>query len=213
MPDAVPLKTFSRKDVQARTASAPLTSTANRVEDNSTIVVPLPSPEEYVRKIETLWREAQKRFVAIGKYLLLARERHRGEFEKTILPRLSFKRAVAHQLMSVAEALKEQRFREEELPRSYSAAYHLTLIPENRLSLARERLLVRPEASRSEIKSFLDEIRVESGTASDRRLVLLRRRDSLVKKVAKLTRELSAIQAELGKTGPTLIDGEVDEDA
>ena len=118
MHDAVPLRTFSRKDVQARTASAPLTSTANRVEDNSTIVVPLPSPEEYVRKIETLWREAQKRFVAIGKYLLLARERHRGEFERAILPRLSFKRAVAHQLMSVAEALKEQRFREEELPRS-----------------------------------------------------------------------------------------------
>jgi hypothetical protein len=204
-----PLKTFSPKDIKARAAAAPIISTTSRSEDFAATIVPLNRPEDYVREIGKLWDEAQRRFLSIGRYLLHAITANKGEFESKILPQLPFGRAVAYQLREVAEAVEKGRFREAELPRSYSAAYYLTLVPEHHIPLARNRGLVRPQAARSEIMRFLSEIKPADASAVKRRDDLIRRREILTRQIARLSEEISQIERELG-VRPLVIEGQVE---
>jgi len=204
-----PLKTFSAKDIKARAAAAPIVSTTSRTEDFAATVVPLNRPEDYVREIGKLWDEAQRRFLSIGRYLRHAIQANRGEFEAKILPQLPFGRAVAYQLREVAEAVETGRFREAELPRSYSAAYYLTLVPEQHIPLARNRGLVRPQAARSEIMRFLAEVRPAGASDATRRGELLKRREILVRQMERIRRELAEIESELG-SGTMEIEGEAE---
>jgi hypothetical protein len=200
-------KTFSARDIKARAASAPIKSTTTRLEDFSATIVPLHRPEDYVREIGKLWDEAQRRFLSIGRYLRHAIRANKGEFESKILPQLPFGRAVAYQLREVAEAVENGRFLEQELPRSYSAAYYLTLVPEAHVELARSRGLVSPQAARSEIMRFLKDLAPSQGSDAKRREALRRRREVLVRQITRLREELSEIDAEIG---PMLtIEGEV----
>ena len=204
-----PLKTFSAKDIKARAAVAPIVSTTSRAEDFAATIVPLNRPEDYVREIGKLWDEAQRRFLSIGRYLRHAIQANRGEFEAKILPQLPFGRAVAYQLREVAEAVETGRFREAELPRSYSAAYYLTLVPEQHLSLARSRGLVRPQAARSEIMRFLAEIKPVDTSTAKRRENLLKRREFLVRQMARIHGEIAEIERELA-TGDLIVDGQAE---
>ncbi|MDT8263764.1 hypothetical protein [Roseomonas mucosa] len=204
-----PLKTFSAKDIKARAAVAPIVSTTSRAEDFAATIVPLNRPEDYVREIGKLWDEAQRRFLSIGRYLRHAIQANRGEFEAKILPQLPFGRAVAYQLREVAEAVETGRFREAELPRSYSAAYYLTLVPEQHLSLARSRGLVRPQAARSEIMRFLAEIKPVDTSTAKRRENLLKRREFLVRQMARIHGEIAEIESELA-TGDLIVDGQAE---
>ncbi|MCG7354296.1 MULTISPECIES: hypothetical protein [Roseomonas] len=204
-----PLKTFSAKDIKARAAVAPIVSTTSRAEDFAATIVPLNRPEDYVREIGKLWDEAQRRFLSIGRYLRHAIQANRGEFEAKILPQLPFGRAVAYQLREVAEAVETGRFREAELPRSYSAAYYLTLVPEQHLSLARSRGLVRPQAARSEIMRFLAEIKPVDTSTAKRRENLLKRREFLVRQMARIRGEIAEIESELA-TGDLIVDGQAE---
>lgn len=194
----LPMKTFSAKDIKARAAAAPLVSTTSRAEDFATTIVPLNNPEAYVREIGKLWDEAQRRFLSIGRYLRHAIQANKGEFESKILPQLPFGRAVAYQLREVAEAVETGRFREAELPRSYSAAYYLTLVPEQHIPLARSRGLVRPQAARSEIMRFVAEFKPIENSTDKRRQQLLTRRNALARQMARIQQELIEIQNELG---------------
>jgi hypothetical protein len=202
-------KTFSAKDIKARAAMAPIVSTTSRAEDFAATILPLNRPEDYVREIDKLWAEAQKRFLTIGRYLRHAIRANKGEFESKILPQLPFGRAVAYQLREVAEAVETKRFQESELPRSYSAAYYLTLVPEKHISLARSRGLVRPQAARSEIMRFLKELVPANMSDGKRQEALARRREQIVKQIARLREEIAEIERELG--GPATIEGEAEE--
>lgn len=203
------LKTFSAKDIKARASAAPIVSTTTRSEDFAATIVPLNRPEDYVREIGKLWDEAQRRFLSIGRYLRHAIQANRGDFEAKILPQLPFGRAVAYQLREVADAVETGRFREAELPRSYSAAYYLTLIPDQHVPLARNRGLVRPQAARSEIMRFLAEIKPGDASSTKRREDLLRRRDVLNRQMARIREELADIERELGPEA-VVIDGQAE---
>ncbi len=196
------MKTFSPKDIKVRAATVPVTSTTNRLEEFSTTIIPLNRPEDYVREIGKLWDEAQRRFLAIGRYLRLAIKANKGEFEAKILPQLPFGRAVAYQLREVADAVESGRFVESELPRSYSAAYYLTLVPEVHVPLARSRGLIRPQAARSEIMRFIQEVSSSDGDATKRHVLLTRRRDVVMRHIDRLREELAEIEAELGPSCP-----------
>jgi hypothetical protein len=193
----LPMKTFSARDIKARAAAAPLVSTTSRAEDFATTIVPLDNPEAYVREIGKLWDEAQRRFLAIGRYLRHAIQANKGEFESKILPQLPFGRAVAYQLREVAEAVEAGRFHEAELPRSYSAAYYLTLVPEQHIPLARNRGLVRPQAARSEIIRFLAEFKPINVSTGKQRQELLKRQDTLARQMIRIQQEMAQIQKEL----------------
>lgn len=168
---------------------------SDRVRLLSNTLVALRTEEDAVREISKLWREAQERFLTIGRYLVRAKQQFRGEYERAILPQLPFGRQVAFQLRTVATAVDGGKIEEEVLPRSYSTAYSLvTLLPEH-LALARDRNLVRHDVARSEIEAFRRELR--RSLSAPARAALDEERRNLAKEIARLQRRIAEIDLEL----------------
>ena len=168
-----------------------------RMEAVRTVVERLPSRRAYAEELTRLWREAQDRFVAIGEYLLQAKETlPHGEYEKMVEADLPFGRAVAHTLRTVAVAVNEGRLARPELPRSYTTAYFLATLKPDHLALARERGLVRHDVSRSSVDAFRRELRGEDG-GRDRRLGLTRERERLNVQLAAIQARLIEIEQEM----------------
>ena len=178
----------------------------SRMESVRTIAERLPDRQAYVQELTRLWREAQDRFVAIGEYLLHAKEMlPHGEYEKMIASDLPFGRSVAHNLRTVAVAVREGRLSRPELPRSYTTAYFLATLEPNHLALARERGLVRHDVPRSSLNAFRRELRLPGPDGTT----------DLVKERVRLRMQLQAIQAriaeiddEMGLKDSTSNDGE-----
>jgi hypothetical protein len=160
--------------------------------------VPLGSREEYAKAIGDLWGEARAHFLAIGRYLMLAkRTLAHGEFEAMIRKDLPFGTHVAYQLREVAEAVDSGRLAEIELPPSYSVVYRLAKLPDAALAAARDWGLVRPNVTRRELEEFA---RVFRGPSTEQRTALERRRQRILAQQAKLTEELKRIEVELWGT-------------
>lgn len=175
-----------------------------RTEILSTTVIPLSTREEFAREISSLWADAQKRFIAIGRYLANAKTRlPRGEFEAMVDEDLPFGKNVAYQLRRVAEAVEQGRLREPELPPSYNTIYYLSTLSDGELEKARAKGIVRPDVTVHEVKAFKQSM-LRNATGLKRQSVLLRRRDRIIEKMDQLKMELKEIERELG---PTTIEG------
>lgn len=172
----------------------------------------LSTREAYAAEVSRLWHEAQDRFVAIGEYLVHAKETlPHGEYEKMVAHDLPFGRAVAHALRTVAFAVSDGKIARPELPRSYTTAYFLAALKPHHLTIARERGLLRADVPRSAVDAFRREMRTGLGN----------RRDELSKERARLRRQMETIRARLAEIeadiGPDhdqvwpLIEGEVTE--
>lgn len=168
-----------------------------RMEAVRIVVERLPSRQAYAEELTRLWREAQDRFVAIGEYLLQAKETlPHGEYEKMVEADLPFGRAVAHTLRTVAVAVNEGRLAKPELPRSYTTAYFLATLKPDHLALARERGLVRHDVPRSSVNAFRRELRVGNDEL-DRRLRLTNERERLNGQLAAIQTRLAEIEQAL----------------
>jgi hypothetical protein len=179
------LQKLSRSALRAEGAEQ-----ASRMEAVRTAAERLPTREAYVQELTRLWREAQDRFVAIGEYLMHAKETlAHGEYEKMVANDLPFGRAVAHSLRTVALAVQEGRLGKVELPRSYTTAYFLATLEPHHLALARERGLVRQDVPRSTIDAFRRELKDPQRKALDH--------PSLTKERLRLRTQMQAIQARL----------------
>lgn len=185
---------------------------AGRMEAVRTTAERLPTREAYAAEVSRLWHEAQDRFVAIGEYLVHAKETlPHGEYEKMVAYDLPFGRAVAHALRTVAFAVSNGRIAKPELPRSYTTAYFLAALKPHHLALARERGLLRADVPRSAVDAFRRELRSDSG---DRRDELGRERARLRKQMEVIRVRLAEIEADLGPDQGqawSLIEGEVAE--
>ena len=169
---------------------------ANRMEAVRTLAERLPTREAYVQELTRLWREAQDRFVAIGEYLMHARETlAHGEYERMVASDLPFGRAVAHTLRTVAAAVREGKLQRPELPRSYTTAYFLATLPPNQLALARSRGLVRHDVPRSSVDAFRRELR---GAMADPALELHRERVKLRAQAEVIAKRLQEIETLIG---------------
>lgn len=163
-----------------------------RMEAVRIVVERLPSRQAYAEELTRLWREAQDRFVAIGEYLLQAKETlPHGEYEKMVEADLPFGRAVAHTLRTVAVAVNEGRLAKPELPRSYTTAYFLATLKPDHLALARERGLVRHDVPRSSVNAFRRELRGKDDEPN--------RRSRLANERERLNVQLAAIQTRLAE--------------
>lgn len=163
-----------------------------RMEAVRIVVERLPSRQAYAEELTRLWREAQDRFVAIGEYLLQAKETlPHGEYEKMVEADLPFGRAVAHTLRTVAVAVNEGRLAKPELPRSYTTAYFLATLKPDHLALARERGLVRHDVPRSSVNAFRRELRGRDDEPN--------RRSRLANERERLNVQLAAIQTRLAE--------------
>ncbi len=169
---------------------------ANRMEAVRTLAERLPTREAYVQELTRLWREAQDRFVAIGEYLIHAKETlAHGEYERMVASDLPFGRAVAHTLRTVAAAVREGKLQRPELPRSYTTAYFLATLQPSQLALARSRGLVRHDVPRSSVDAFRRELR---GLESDATSELHRERARLRLQLQAITARLREIEALIG---------------
>lgn len=179
---------------------------ASRMEGVRTIAERLPDRQAYVQELTRLWREAQDRFVAIGEYLLYAKEMlPHGEYEKMIASDLPFGRAVAHNLRTVAVAVREGRLSRPELPRSYTTAYFLATLEPDHLALARERGLVRHDVPRSSLNAFRRELKAPGpdGTTD-----LVKERVRLRLQLQAIHVRLAEIDSEIGPENSTSHGGE-----
>ena len=175
----------------------PTLPTRHRMEGIVNAVVPQADVEGYVREIKRLWHEARDKFLAIGEYLVQAKETlPHGEYEKMIETRLPFKPAAALRIRTVAEAVRRERLRREEVPCSYNTAYELTLLAPDELEKAKARNLVRPDVYLREIKAFRAEMREPFGP--DRRAALRQERTRILRELDHLRTRLAEIDEEIG---------------
>jgi hypothetical protein len=173
----------------------------------SNALLELRSERDVIQELTKLWSEAQEKFLAIGRYLVLAKARFPGTFERDIVGALPFGRQTAYQLRCVAEAVDGRRLAEETLPFSYATAFQLSKLTEADLALAGKRGLVRSDVTRSEVIAFKREITTERLTRGDHKNILLEekrriateqqrmaeRTRILVDRIAEIDRELSRL--------------------
>jgi hypothetical protein len=155
------------------------------------------STAKAVEEITSLWKQAQEKFLAIGRYLIRTKEKFPKAFEREVVAQLPFGYNVAHQLMSVAKAVDSGILKPNELPRTYSVAYHLTTLDNAQLLEARRTGLVGPDVSRRAIIEFKKSIDRRKLEALGRRAMLERERADLHMKLTKLQQQAQVLGAQL----------------
>lgn len=168
-------------------------------------LVPLKSPEQAVENISHLWKEAQDKFIAIGRYLIEAKRKFPKAYEKEVVERLPFGRQVAFQLSTVAKAVDAGVFRTDELPRTYSAAYLLTTLDGEELAEARHYGLLHPDVRRREIEAFKKSLERRRLEHQGRRALLKKCREDLRDRVARLREQLDHAERELQKVEAAIL--------
>ena len=163
--------------------------------------VDLQEPERYAEEIRRLWGEAARKFLAIGDYLLQAKEHFSyGDKARELEKMLPFTYSTANRLMRIAEAVRLNRLPREHLPANYATAYVLTTMSDRDLDEAKRRNLVREDVTRKALEDFMAERRHPQKDASQ---VLLRReRDRILGQIERLKGRLDEIDAQLVPAGP-----------
>jgi hypothetical protein len=157
----------------------------------------LETKSDFIEEIRRLWGDAQKRILAIGRYLNAAKTKlPHGEFELMIARELPFSRQTAFYLRTAAAAIDEGRLTEEEAPNSYATLYQLATLDDAYLALARQRNLVRSDVTREEVLAFKRSLRKEG--EADRQVALQRRREQILAELQRLKVELDEIEREMG---------------
>jgi hypothetical protein len=214
---------LGRGEVARRTATTatPAASAPGTVPPRSQVDIvrtaqrELRNPEEYVREISRLWREAQQSFLAIGRYLVQAKRKLvHGEFQRLVETSLPFGRQTAYELRMIAEAVDGGRIPEPKLPQAASVAYQLATLKPDALAAANQDGLVRPDLRRPEIIAWKRERLRRSAGASQE--ALARRRVRLTEIIRHHEVELEKARRELAQLdeavcGKLIIDGEAEE--
>src|SRR5690242_7306099 len=156
-------------------------------------VVPYTKKADFIRAIEVLWRGAQEKFVAIGRYLNQAKlALPHGEFEEMIERELPFGRNVAHQLRVVAESIDSGRLPAERLPKNYSTLYLIARFSDDEREKAIQADIIRPDVRRAEVLAFRERLR------GGHQAALLRKRDRLLAERRRIDEQLEEIARQLG---------------
>ena len=167
------------------------------------------SRRDFAAEIEHLWRDAQTRFIQIGRYLALAKERlQHGEYEAMVERDLPFSPRTAYQFRMAAAAVDGGRLPADGLPNSYTICYLLSTLDDETLEAARRENLIRPDVKRAEVIAF----RANRQGNADRIQALRSQHDKLLKEQRKLEAEIVKVRAELQAAG-AMLEGETEEDA
>jgi hypothetical protein len=170
----------------------------NRIAEMRETVAELDSREAFAQEIRGLWEDARKRFLDIGKYLIQAKKKlAHGEYMAMIHDDLPFNVSIAFQLRAVAEAVEDKRMTVEELPLTYSAAYHLATLNDDELTEARQRNLVRPNVRRSDVVDFKKALR-DGGRATNEAAGLKAEEQRLLQRLAKIREKIAMLESTQG---------------
>jgi len=171
-------------------AAAPEILPRDRWSGVENTVISIGNPDDLVDEISKLWSEAQAKFIAIGRYLVRAKQLFEGSFDDAIVSRLPFGRIVAYQLRMVAEAVDTNKLPEDCLPRSYATAYKLISLAPTDYEEARRRGLLRPDITRPEVEAFKASLKAE-------RVGRLSERDALAAERVAIMAEMARAQERL----------------
>ena len=172
----------------------------------------------YILEIQKLWEDAAESFLAIGQYLVSAKQtlRH-GEFEHMVREQLPFDKNVAHRLRRVADAIVSGRLDQSVLPRNYTTLYRFVTMDDTLLNRAREEGVMHPDVTHREITAFLQRSQSQSGKTSTEREVsdLEAEYDRLRDELRRLQlavfdkrRRLNEIEALIGRRPGVVLEGE-----
>ncbi|MDR3517461.1 MAG: hypothetical protein P4M00_16780 [Azospirillaceae bacterium] len=183
-----------QKSISKTTAAARLRDD-ERVGELERVVQDFKNREEFVAEITRLWRQAQEKFLVIGRYLLKAKATlPHGDYESMIDSDLPFGRKTAFQIRAAAEAIDSRRLLPEEAPPSYATVYALASLSDEQLAMARARGLVRPTISRPAVLAFKKSLK----TDLDPTAPLRQRLEQLLERRRKLDAEINRIKLQLG---------------
>ena len=161
----------------------------------------LREPSQYAEEIRRLWGEAARKFLAIGEYLLQAKEHFAyGEKARELEKLLPFTYSTANRLMRIAEAVRLNRLPRERLPANYATAYVLTTMNDRDLDEAKRRNLVREDVTRKALEDFMAERRQPDVDAHH--LLLRRERERITSQIERLKARLEQIDSLLGVSEP-----------
>jgi hypothetical protein len=166
-------------------------------------IAPLETRQQFSEAIEKLWRDAQSRFIAIGRHLLQAkRVLPHGEWEIMVERDLPFGRSIAYRIRQIAESIDTGRLSADQLPSDYSICYQLTTLRDDELRQAVKLSIIRPNVSRAEIIAFKRQIRTPAIIAPPQPEAPPEITDELARleaRRAELARELAAIDARIAE--------------
>ena len=142
------------------------------------------------------WQAANRHFVQIGMLILDAEH----ALPKALYERLlasdrvfPFGPSVTTMLVQIARAIRDRRLTEDSLPTTYTVAYQVAAMKPEVLALAKERGLVRPDATKAELIEFKRQLRMDSTRPEAPRLNPAK----LTRDLAKIDRKLEVLRAEV----------------
>ena len=171
----------------------------------------------YVVEIQKLWEDAAESFLAIGHYLVAAKQtlKH-GEFEHMVRRQLPFDRNVAHRLRRVAEAIGSGRLDRNTLPGNYTTIYRFVTMDDPTLARAREEGIMHPEVTHREITAFLKRAQEQAAIVSRNAADLDHEHERLSAELRILEKEidvkrrrLAEIESLTGRSAGPVIDGDL----
>jgi hypothetical protein len=217
---AVNRRTLDRERETELDRSPVVVKSGGRLQGILNAVVPQFDGMGYIQELNRLWEEVRDKFLAMGEYLELAKANlPHGHYEAMFADtkreqpspyggaRLNFNTATGSKLRAIYRATRDGRIPREKLPNAWGTAYELTKLTDTEFKIARTRGLVRQDVYRSEILSFVRELRAPVGLS--RRDALARERQDLVKEIRRIHDRLAEINKEIGPTEDecTLIEG------
>ncbi|MEI8393952.1 MAG: hypothetical protein WCF85_04395 [Rhodospirillaceae bacterium] len=172
----------------------------------------LESRDEYVREIASLWRNAQEKFLLIGRYLVVARAKlPHGDYQTMVESELPFGYQVSYQLRVVAEAIDSGKLLGERMPLSYATVYQLATLTDANLKLAEQSNLIRPDVTRPEITEFKRRLR-QTALAGDEQIVALARdKERLIAQRERIQTQIEAIERQIRELSERRVTIDVDE--
>jgi hypothetical protein len=96
-------------------------------------------------------------------------------------------------LVQIARAIRDRRLTEDSLPTTYTVAYQVAAMKPEVLALAKERGLVRPDATKAELIEFKRQLRMDSIRPEAPRLNPAK----LMRDLVKIDRKLEVLRAEV----------------
>jgi hypothetical protein len=171
------------------------------VEETGATVATPTTRREFVEEISRLWNEAHDKFLAIGRYLIQAKQAlPHGQYQPMIQRDLPFTPATARMIVTATQAIDSRRLPADRVPSSYSTVYLLTTLSDEERDEAERQGLIRPDVRRQEILAFKRDLAASSVDEGERLCVERERLQAEQKRILERLEQIEAAIAERART-------------
>lgn len=193
-----PLKLFNADEIKRSIAPLANQLPSSRPAVSAEVLPPEPATvDDYIATIDRLWEDAQRGFLAIGRYLDEAQKKLPPEEFTDLVGRLRFGKAVRSQIMTAYRAVSAGLLPNGIEVAGYSVVYQVATLSDEERQRALKEGVIRPDVRREEVVAFKKRLR---GAGSGRYpLPGTSRRSALEAERARLLRRLEELERELAE--------------